>query len=106
VCGSQPSLVLIATSSVPFFVESSRISWSRFDAGPALTRGSAPRAAGAGARTLIAEALLDPDQIWIGVTAKIDPIDQDLEEPLIDLRCTRVDPDLGIVVVLEGDREW
>lgn len=55
---------------------------------------------------LMAETLLDPDEIWLGVAAKADPINPDLQELLIDRRYIRVDPDLGIIVVLEIGRKW
>ena len=55
---------------------------------------------------LMAEALLDPDEIWIGVAAKADPIDPELLELLVDRRYIRVAPDLGIVIVMEIGRKW
>lgn len=55
---------------------------------------------------LMAETLLDPDEIWIGIAAKADPIDPDVEELLIDRRYIRVDPDSGIIVVMEIGRRW
>lgn len=55
---------------------------------------------------LMAEALLDPDEIWIGVAAKTDPVDPALEELMLDRRYIRIDPDLGILVVMEVGRRW
>lgn len=55
---------------------------------------------------LMAEALIDPDEIWLGVGAKADPIDNSLEELLLDRRYIRVDPQLGILVVMEIGRKW
>lgn len=55
---------------------------------------------------LMAETLLDPDEIWIGVAAKTDPVDANLEELVMDRRYIRVDPDLGIIVVLQIGRRW
>lgn len=55
---------------------------------------------------LMAEALLDPDEIWLGVAKKADPINPDLSELLLDRRYIRVDPELGIVVVMEMGRKW
>lgn len=55
---------------------------------------------------LMAEALMDPDEIWLGVAAKPDPLDETIQELLVDRRYIRVDPDLGIVVVMEIGRRW
>lgn len=55
---------------------------------------------------LMAETLLDPDEIWLGVAAKADPVRQDVEELLIDRRYVRVDPSLGIMAVMEIGRKW
>jgi hypothetical protein len=55
---------------------------------------------------LMAEALIDPDEIWLGVAAKPDPLDETIQELLVDRRYIRVDPDLGIVVVMEVGRRW
>lgn len=55
---------------------------------------------------LMAETLLDPDEIWIGIATKPDPVDPSVQELLIDRRYIRVDPDLGIIVVLEIGRKW
>ena len=55
---------------------------------------------------LMAEALIDPDEIWLGVGAKTDPIDASIEELLVDRRYIRVDPQLGILVVMEIGRRW
>jgi hypothetical protein len=54
----------------------------------------------------MAEALIDPDEIWLGVAAKPDPLDETIQELLVDRRYIRVDPDLGIVVVMEVGRRW
>lgn len=55
---------------------------------------------------LIAETIMDPDEIWIGVARKPDPINPDLEELLVDRRYIRVDPDSGLLVVFEIGRKW
>lgn len=55
---------------------------------------------------LMAETLLDPDEIWIGVAGKPDPIDRTVEELLVDRRYIRVDPQLGIMAALEIGRKW
>lgn len=55
---------------------------------------------------LMAETLQNPDEIWIGLAAKADPVRPDIEELLIDRRYIRVDPELGIVAVMEIGRKW
>ncbi|WP_347267596.1 PBECR2 nuclease fold domain-containing protein [Paracoccus sp. (in: a-proteobacteria)] len=55
---------------------------------------------------LMAETLLDPDEIWLGVARKTDPIDQDSEELVIDRRYIRADLDTGMVVIMEVGRRW
>ena len=55
---------------------------------------------------LMAEALMDPDEIWLGVAAKPDPVSSDLDELLVDRRYIRADTALGIMVVLQVGRRW
>lgn len=55
---------------------------------------------------LMAETMLDPDEIWIGVSAKRDPIRPDLQEFLIDRRYIRANQDLGFVGVMQVGRKW
>lgn len=55
---------------------------------------------------LMAEALLDPDEIWIGIAEKPDPVRPDQGELLIDRRYIKADPDRGIVIVFEIGRKW
>lgn len=55
---------------------------------------------------LMAEALMDPDEIWLGVAAKQDPVDEDMRELLLDRRYIRVNPDAGIIVVMDVGRKW
>lgn len=55
---------------------------------------------------LLAEALLDPDEIWMGVVAKPDPVDSSYEELFIDRRYIRLDPDTGLIVVMQIGRRW
>lgn len=55
---------------------------------------------------LMAEALMDPDEIWLGVAAKADPLREDYEELMFDRRYIRADPNLGIISVLEIGRKW
>lgn len=54
----------------------------------------------------LAETLLDPDEIWLGVSAKVDPVDSDLEELVVDRRYIRVDPETGLIVVFQVGRKW
>ncbi|PZO64593.1 MAG: head morphogenesis protein [Paracoccus denitrificans] len=55
---------------------------------------------------LMAETLMDPDEIWLGVAAKQDPVRDDLEELLIDRRYIRIDPEMGVMAVIEIGRRW
>lgn len=55
---------------------------------------------------LMAEALQDPDEIWIGVAAKRDPITPDIEELVIDRRYIRTDAETGLLVIVEIGRKW
>ncbi|MBP1862156.1 PBECR2 nuclease fold domain-containing protein [Rhizobium herbae] len=56
---------------------------------------------------LLAEALLDPDEIWLGVARKKDPVDPDQGELLLDRRYIRADPKTGLLIVFEvGARFW
>lgn len=53
-----------------------------------------------------AETLLDPDEIWIGVAAKRNATDPDVEELVVDRRYIRVDPDTALYVVFEIGQRW
>lgn len=56
---------------------------------------------------LMAETLMDPDEIWIGVARKISAVDGETEELVVDRRYIRVDPKSGIQIVFEiGQRFW
>lgn len=55
---------------------------------------------------LMAEALMDPDEIWLGIAAKPDPVNPDQEELIIDRRYIRADPSTGLVLVMELGRQW
>jgi hypothetical protein len=48
---------------------------------------------------LLAEAILDPDEIWLGLVEKNG-------ELVLDRRYIRVDPERGMMVVLELGRRW
>lgn len=55
----------------------------------------------------LAEALMDPDEIWIGVARKKDPADRETEELIVDRRYIRADPKTGLTVIFEiGERMW
>lgn len=55
---------------------------------------------------LMAEALLDPDEIWIGVAEKKDPVRKEVAELLLDRRYIRADPTTGLIAVMEIGRKW
>ncbi|WP_439605412.1 PBECR2 nuclease fold domain-containing protein, partial [Shinella sp.] len=56
---------------------------------------------------LLAEALMDPDEIWLGVARKKDPVDKDQEELIVDRRYVRLDQKSGLIIVFEiGERLW
>jgi len=55
---------------------------------------------------LLAETIIDPDEIWIGVASKRDPVDPEIEELILDRRYIRVDRDTGLIVVFEIGRKW
>lgn len=56
---------------------------------------------------LLAEAIQDPDEIWLGVARKVDPADPDTEELIVDRRYIRADPKTGLMIVFEiGERFW
>lgn len=54
----------------------------------------------------LAETLRDPDEIWMGVAAKRDPIDGDMEELVVDRRYVRTDAQTGTLVVFEIGRKY
>lgn len=47
----------------------------------------------------MAEALIDPDEIWLGLVEKDGEI-------VVDRRYIRVDPDASIIIVFEMGRLW
>ncbi len=55
---------------------------------------------------LLAEALLDPDEIWLGVAAKSDPVSGEETDFIVDRRYIRADPDTGLIIVFEMGRLW
>ncbi len=55
---------------------------------------------------LLAETIIDPDEIWIGVASKRDPVNPDQEELILDRRYIRVDKETGLIVVFEVGRKW
>jgi len=56
--------------------------------------------------SLLAEALMDPDEIWIGVGQKADPVDREQEELVVDRRYIRADPSNGLLIVFEIGEKW
>ncbi|KMK68570.1 DUF935 family protein [Puniceibacterium sp. IMCC21224] len=56
---------------------------------------------------LLAEALMDPDEIWLGVTRRPDPADKEHEELIVDRRYIRTDSATGLLIVYQvGQRFW
>lgn len=53
---------------------------------------------------LMAEALIDPDEIWIGLARKAG--DVGLFDLIVDRRYIRVDPATGVLVVMQIGRQW
>ncbi|MBB4954385.1 hypothetical protein H4S14_004150 [Agrobacterium vitis] len=57
--------------------------------------------------SLLAEALMDPDEIWLGVSKKRDPVDRETGELIVDRRYIRADRKNGLMIVFEiGERLW
>ncbi|MCA1492714.1 head morphogenesis protein [Ensifer sp. NBAIM29] len=55
----------------------------------------------------LAEALMDPDEIWIGVARKKEPADANAEDLIVDRRYIRADPKTGLMIVFEiGEKLW
>lgn len=55
---------------------------------------------------LMAEALMDPDEIWLGVAEKANPAKRDATDLFLDRRYIRAAPDLGLIIVLEMGQRW
>ncbi|MEN2979978.1 PBECR2 nuclease fold domain-containing protein [Tistrella bauzanensis] len=55
---------------------------------------------------LLAETLLDPDEIWLGVAAKINPANPTHVDLVMDRRYVRTDGKRGLIVVMEVGRRW
>lgn len=56
---------------------------------------------------LMAETILDPDEIWMGVARKTAPADGVSEELVVDRRYIRFDPESGMQIVFEiGEKIW
>lgn len=56
---------------------------------------------------LMAETLIDPDEIWVGVARKVSAADGETEELVVDRRYIRVDRKSGIQIVFEiGQKFW
>lgn len=54
----------------------------------------------------MAETLMDPDEIWLGVARKNDPVTGTLTDLVLDRRYIRASPDASFVGVLEVGRRW
>lgn len=54
----------------------------------------------------MAETIMDPDEIWLGVARKRDPVSGALTDLVLDRRYIRAAPDGGFVGVLEIGRRW
>lgn len=55
---------------------------------------------------LYAETIRDPDEIWIGLAARPDPVDPSAEELVVDRRYVRADPGTGLTFAFEMGRRW
>ncbi|MFN3313273.1 MAG: PBECR2 nuclease fold domain-containing protein [Hyphomonas sp.] len=55
---------------------------------------------------MMAEAMRDPDEIWLGVSEKKDPIVPDQKELFLDRRYIRADADTGLILVMQVGRRW
>lgn len=54
---------------------------------------------------LMAETLMDPDEIWVGLARKIDKA-TGREELIVDRRYVRTDGKTGLMIVFEMGRKW
>jgi hypothetical protein len=55
---------------------------------------------------LMAETIMDPDEIWVGVVARPDLVDGSREDLVVDRRYIRVDRETGLLVVLQIGRKF
>ncbi|MGY9046313.1 MAG: phage portal protein family protein [Rhodobacterales bacterium] len=56
---------------------------------------------------LLAEAIMDPDEIWLGVARRPDKVDRDQEELIVDRRYIRTDGASGLLIVYQiGQWFW
>ncbi len=55
---------------------------------------------------LMAETIMDPDEIWVGVVSRPDPVDDTVKNLIVDRRYIRVDQETGLVVVLQIGRKF
>lgn len=49
---------------------------------------------------------MDPDEIWIGVARRPNPVNPSVADLVVDRRYIRVDRDTGVLVVLQIGRRW
>ena len=54
----------------------------------------------------LAEAIIDPDEIWIGVSEKKDPVKPDETEMVVERRYVRADKKTGLLAVFEIGRKF
>jgi hypothetical protein len=54
----------------------------------------------------LAETIMDPDEIWLGIAAKPDATNPGTEDIVLDRRYIRADPASGLIVVFEMGRLW
>ena len=55
---------------------------------------------------MMAETLLDPDEIWLGLTFKPGLVVREERRLLVERRYIRVSPDLGLIAIMEIGRKW
>jgi hypothetical protein len=54
----------------------------------------------------MAETIMDPDEIWVGVVSRPDLVDDTVKNLIVDRRYIRVDQETGLVVVLQIGRKF
>jgi hypothetical protein len=55
---------------------------------------------------LMAEMILDPDEIWIGLIEKANPVNRAASDIFLDRRYIRAYPDLGFMAAFQIGRKW
>lgn len=85
-----------AGTQMPISAELFRDATGSWDVGPRDQAALAP---------LLAETLLDPDEIWIGLARRVDPL-SGREEAVVDRRYIRIDGETGLSIAFEMGRKW